>query len=68
MKTGSTTQWFDSGRFSRDSKTFRFRGPASRIASWGGPFTIMKGVSTNLQYSFELDVKSQTIERVKQNN
>ena len=55
-RTGSTTQWFESGAI--HDQSFSFQGPAQTLK--GGlqaPFTVMRGAKKKLWYSFTIDLK-----------
>ena len=58
-ETGSTIQWFDDGRFSRDA--FHFEGPSRSIKGLEAPFTIMKSADDSVFFSGSINLKTQEL-------
>jgi hypothetical protein len=52
-KTGSTLQWFDSGKFHQ--RRFVFEGPAHRILGVSPPFTLMRGKDEKISFAGQID-------------
>jgi hypothetical protein len=55
-QTGSTLQWFETGRFENDR--FLFSGPSSTIKALVPPFTVMRPAKRSVSFTEVLDFKS----------
>lgn len=56
VMTGSTSQWFDHGRFVEGA--FVLHGPAQFFRTWGSSYTVVRGGDPDVIYSFRIDLKT----------